>query len=270
MGEELGAERSTVPFEDAPPGAREAPVKRVGDLFSDPVAWLTPLSTDDRGKPAAGVDDGPADSDEPRESAGGHPPLGRKPVDDGAGDPDTDPGADADTEGDTEGDLARTALASAQGIARPRRRTNREVARRTRRENLAGRNTGGYSGPGRDLARDPQRIGPLLAGYLDERGWDRPLAEARVFAEWSALVGADVATHCAPQSLNKGELRIAAESTAWATQLRLLSGTLLARLVAELGPQVVTKLVITGPVGPSWKHGAWSFRGGRGPRDTYG
>jgi predicted nucleic acid-binding Zn ribbon protein len=65
-------------------------------------------------------------------------------------------------------------------------------------------------------------------------------------------------------------LRIAAESTAWATQLRLLAGTLLARLVAELGPDVVTKLSISGPTGPSWKHGGRSVRGGRGPRDTYG
>jgi predicted nucleic acid-binding Zn ribbon protein len=169
-------------------------------------------------------------------------------------------------------DLARAALAGAQGIARPgrSRRRSREAARRTRRENLAGRNRGGYSGPGPDLTRDPQRIGPLLAGYLEERGWDRPLADARVFAEWPALVGPEVAAHCTPQSLAGGELRIAAESTAWATQLRLLSATILARLVAELGPQVVTKLIISGPTGPSWKHGGWSVRGGRGPRDTYG
>jgi predicted nucleic acid-binding Zn ribbon protein len=113
-------------------------------------------------------------------------------------------------------------------------------------------------------------IGSLLADYVDERGWDRPLAEARVFADWPALVGPDVAAHCAPESLRDGELRISAESTAWATQLRLLGGTLLARLVAELGPDVVTKLIITGPVGPSWKHGGWSVRGARGPRDTYG
>jgi predicted nucleic acid-binding Zn ribbon protein len=157
-------------------------------------------------------------------------------------------------------------------MARPGRgrRRSREAARRTRRENLAGRNRGGYSAPGPDLTSDPQRIGPLLAGYLDERGWDRPLAEARVFAEWAALVGGDVAAHCSPQSLANGELRIAAESTAWATQLRLLSAQLLARLVAELGPTTVTRLIITGPVGPSWKHGGWSVRGGRGPRDTYG
>jgi predicted nucleic acid-binding Zn ribbon protein len=168
-------------------------------------------------------------------------------------------------------DIARSALADARQIARatPRRR-DRDSARRTRRENLAGRNRGGYSAPGPDLASDPQRIGPLLAGYVEERGWKQPLAEARVFAEWAVLVGEDVAEHCSPQSLNEGELRITAESTAWATQLRMLGSMLLARLVAELGPDVVTKLAITGPTGPSWKHGGRSVRGARGPRDTYG
>jgi predicted nucleic acid-binding Zn ribbon protein len=32
----------------------------------------------------------------------------------------------------------------------------------------------------------------------------------------------------------------------------------------------VRKVFITGPTGPSWKHGGWSVRGARGPRDTYG
>ena len=91
-----------------------------------------------------------------------------------------------------------------------------------------------------------------------------------MFADWAEIVGADVAAHCAPTSLRDGELRIAAQSTAWATQLRLLGATLLARIVAELGPDVVTRLVVTGPVGPSWKHGPRSVPGARGPRDTYG
>jgi predicted nucleic acid-binding Zn ribbon protein len=105
---------------------------------------------------------------------------------------------------------------------------------------------------------------------VDERGWQRPLAEARVFADWAALVGADIAAHCSPSSLNAGELRIAAESTAWATQLQLMASTLLASLARQLGPEVVHKIFITGPTGPSWKHGGWSVRGARGPRDTYG
>jgi predicted nucleic acid-binding Zn ribbon protein len=174
------------------------------------------------------------------------------------------------------GDLTRSALANARGIVRRSPRGS-AAGRRTRRDNLAGRrrgagerNRGGFSGPGPDPERDPHLVGPLLAGYLAERGWDAELAHARVFAEWPALVGADVAAHCRPESLHEGQLRIAAESTAWATQLRLLSSTLLARLVAELGPGVVAGLHITGPVGPSWRHGTWSVRGSRGPRDTYG
>jgi predicted nucleic acid-binding Zn ribbon protein len=163
----------------------------------------------------------------------------------------------------SEHDLARNALSQAQGMRAPGRR------RRVRRENLLGRSAGGYAGPGPD-DRDPQRIGGLLPGYLDQLGWERPMAQARVFSDWARLVGDEVAGHCTPTTLNDGELRIAAESTAWATQLRLLAGTMLARLVGELGADVVSKLVITGPVAPSWKHGGWSVRGSRGPRDTYG
>jgi predicted nucleic acid-binding Zn ribbon protein len=169
-----------------------------------------------------------------------------------------------------EPDLARSALSDAQRIAK--RRTGRGDAgrrRSIRRQNLAGRNPGGYSGPAPDDS-DPQPVGGLLAGYIEERGWDRPLAEAKVFADWGALVGADVASHCVPVSLQNGELKLAAESTAWATQLRLLASTLLARLAAELGPDVVRAIRIGGPGAPSWKHGGFSVRGARGPRDTYG
>jgi predicted nucleic acid-binding Zn ribbon protein len=215
---------------------------------------VTGLSTDRGGKPPSDVDSELPPTPENGQTADLAAPDGQQPVDNPAPD-----------------DLVRSALTSARGIARgPGRGRGRAGGRRGRRNGAGDRNRGGYSGPGPDPARDPQRIGQLLDGYVAERGWQRPLAEARVFAEWPALVGADVAAHCVPQNLHEGELRVAAETTAWATQLRLLASTLLARLVAELGPNVVTKLVITGPVAPSWKHGGWSVRGARGPRDTYG
>jgi predicted nucleic acid-binding Zn ribbon protein len=184
--------------------------------------------------------------------------TGGQPVDNSAEGPDG--GAD----------LVHNALAGARGMGRRSgRQDDRARARQTRRDNLAGR-PGGYSGPGPDPVRDPQPIGSVFADCAANLEWERPLAEGRVFADWAGLVGAEVAAHCTPQSLNAGELRIAAESTAWATQLRLLSSALLARLVAELGPELVTKLVISGPTGPSWKHGGRAVRGARGPRDTYG
>jgi predicted nucleic acid-binding Zn ribbon protein len=110
----------------------------------------------------------------------------------------------------------------------------------------------------------------IARGRGQKRGWEKPIAQARVFTDWAEIVGADVAAHCAPVALADGELKVSAESTAWATQLRMLGGTLLARVVSELGPTVVTRIVITGPSGPSWKHGKFTVRGQRGPRDTYG
>jgi predicted nucleic acid-binding Zn ribbon protein len=214
--------------------------------------FVTPLSTGIGGQGPESVDDRPSYGNKTDMTTHS---LGTTPV-----------------ENSEPADLARAALANAQTSARsrPDRRFQRgDRAGRQARTDNSGRR-GGYSAAGPDPARDPLPVGQVLAGYVQDRGWDRPLAEGRVFTDWSQLVGPDVAAHCEPQSLVDGELRIAAQSTAWATQLRLLAGTLLARLVAELGPQVVTKLHITGPVAPSWKHGGRSVRGHRGPRDTYG
>jgi predicted nucleic acid-binding Zn ribbon protein len=167
-------------------------------------------------------------------------------------------------------DPVRAALAGAQGIARGKPgRVSKAARRRVRDENMRGRSRGGYSGPRPDDT-DPQRFGHVLADYVQARGWQRPLNEARVFSDWAKIVGSDVAAHCSPTALRDGELKVNAESTAWATQLRMLSSTLLARLAAELGPDVVHRIHIVGPSAPTWKHGRFSVRGARGPRDTYG
>jgi predicted nucleic acid-binding Zn ribbon protein len=221
---------------------------------------VTGFSTDGGGKLDQFVDVPPEEAREPDKLSRSSTAISGQPVENVAVSGD-----------DASDDLTRTALAGARKMASgARRRREPGRGRRTRQENLAGRRPGGYSGPGPDPERDPQPIGAVLSGYVADRGWEQPLAQGRVFADWAALVGPDVAAHSAPVALNDGELRVTAESTAWATQLRLLASTLLARLVAELGPDIVTKLVITGPTGPSWKHGGRSVRGARGPRDTYG
>jgi predicted nucleic acid-binding Zn ribbon protein len=170
---------------------------------------------------------------------------------------------------DDSDDIARNALTQAQRFTHGSQGAQAKRRARSRRRRAGGDGPSGYSGAGPD-DRDPQLLAGLFGGLVDERGWQRPLAEARVFADWASLVGADISSHCRPVTLNSGELRIAAESTAWATQLQLISSALLASLVKQLGPDVVRKVFITGPTGPSWKHGGWSVRGARGPRDTYG
>jgi predicted nucleic acid-binding Zn ribbon protein len=126
----------------------------------------------------------------------------------------------------------------------------------------------GYTGPGPD-PRDPQPFGSLLAHLLEVRGWQRPAAEARLFGSWAVVVGEEIAARCRPVKLEDGELVVEAESTAWATQLNLLRTKLLGRIRTGVGPDVVARLTIRGPVAPSWAKGPKRVRG-RGPRDTYG
>ena len=117
--------------------------------------------------------------------------------------------------------------------------------------------------------RDPQRLGSTLDRLVAERGWTTDKAVGGVMGLWATIVGPEVAAHATPVSFEAGELVLAADSTAWATQMRLLTPTLLARLAEELGAGTVTAVSVRGPSGPSWKRGRLSVRG-RGPRDTYG
>ena len=85
-----------------------------------------------------------------------------------------------------------------------------------------------------------------------------------------AGAGGAGAANAQPTSFQDGLLTVRAASSAWATQLRMLSSGLLARLDDEVGQGVVRELKIVGPSAPSWKHGKLSATDGRGPRDTYG
>lgn len=125
------------------------------------------------------------------------------------------------------------------------------------------------SGPG-PSRRDPQTLGGLTARVLAEHGWSRPVAVAGVVSRWDEIVGRSVADHCVVESFTDGDLVVRADSTAWATQLRLLLPQVERRLAEEIGEGAVRSVEVRGPGGPSWKHGRWKVHGGRGPRDTYG
>jgi predicted nucleic acid-binding Zn ribbon protein len=117
--------------------------------------------------------------------------------------------------------------------------------------------------------RDPQPLSAELDRLMADLGWAATLPTATVMGAWDEMVGAEVAAHCRPERLVDGELVLVAESTAWATQLRLLTRPLLRRLAEEVGEGVVTRLLVHGPTAPSWRRGPRRVTG-RGPRDTYG
>ncbi|WP_246002015.1 DciA family protein [Allorhizocola rhizosphaerae] len=117
----------------------------------------------------------------------------------------------------------------------------------------------GYSGAGPD-PRDPAKFSDVLANLVKARGWERPAAEATLFGAWETVVGPDIAGHSRPMTLSDGELTIEAESTAWATQLRLLNKSILTRIASVVGHNVVTKLRIHGPAAPARQKGQWRVR----------
>jgi predicted nucleic acid-binding Zn ribbon protein len=169
---------------------------------------------------------------------------------------------------DPDAELGRAALEVARAASRraPLRPGARRVAGR-RRPGAEGQR-GGYSGSGPD-PRDPQPLGSLVQRLVADRGWEATAASATVLAGWDRIVGAELAARCQPVSLRAGELTLAAESTAWAMQLRGMLPTLLTRIRSQLGPEVVTRIRVHGPTAPTWSAGPRRVAG-RGPRDTYG
>jgi predicted nucleic acid-binding Zn ribbon protein len=128
--------------------------------------------------------------------------------------------------------------------------------------------------PGRRERRDdPDRLSAAIEGLISARGWRESAVSGSVSGRWAQIVGADLADHTRPDGLADGELTVTADSTAWATQVRLLAAQLVRRLNADLGEGTVQRVRVRGPAsaaGPARKPGAWRVRGGRGPRDTYG
>jgi predicted nucleic acid-binding Zn ribbon protein len=122
---------------------------------------------------------------------------------------------------------------------------------------------------GRPRREDPQPLARAIGGLLDTRGWQRRAAMGSVFGRWAEIVGADLAAHTQPDSFADGELAVTADSTAWATQVRLLAPVLVKRLNAELGDGSVRRVKVRGPTPPR-QRGAWRVPGSKGPGDTYG
>ena len=160
--------------------------------------------------------------------------------------------------------LAAEALAVAKADARARG----EVPGRTDDSERTGAHAAGPGG-GRARRDDPERLGRAIGGLLDQQGWQQRAAIGSVFGRWAEIVGRDLAAHTQPDAFADGELAVTADSTAWATQVRLLAPQLVRRLNAELGDGTVRRVKVRGPAPPR-QRGGWRVPGGRGPRDTYG
>lgn len=101
----------------------------------------------------------------------------------------------------------------------------------------------------RERREDPERLDEAFGGLLAARGWNERAAVGAVFGKWAQIVGPQLAAHTNPESFDSGVLVLGADSSAWATQLRLLAPDLLRRLAEELGADTVRKIRVRGPSG---------------------
>jgi len=166
--------------------------------------------------------------------------------------------------GDLRGpDLARAALAAAR--SRARRIEEGRAARRGSAEAQSRRSSA------RPDERDPQPLEATLSRLLAEAGWEAPAAVGGLIHGWADIVGPRIAAHCEPVSYEDGVLTVQTDSSAWATELRNLSGMLLSRLNSAVprrsvpgGPPrpAIERIAVLGPNPPSWR------RAGRTDRRT--
>ena len=149
-------------------------------------------------------------------------------------------------------ELAREALAQARADAL--KRGTLPGVSPVKRQRVPRSGGGGRGG-------DPRPFGAAIKDLLSDRGWEQKAAVGGIFGDWARIVGPELAEHTAPQKFDEGELTVAADSTAWATQLRLLAGTLVRRLNEELGNGSVRRVKVVGPSSGPRRPGQWRVRG---------
>ena len=117
--------------------------------------------------------------------------------------------------------------------------------------------------------RDPKGLGDIVGALTNQLGWDSPLAQSELVANWTSLAGEETANHSTPVGIDNGVLTVQCESTAWATQLRLMRVDIMTHIAVRYPEAGIESIRFLGPNVPSFKRGPRSVQG-RGVRDTYG
>ncbi len=160
--------------------------------------------------------------------------------------------------------LAKEAMDRARASAK-QRGASRTSPRAARRERNKKKRESKPFGEG----RDPRPMSDAVDTLLSRMGWTEQIEVSSVTARWRDVMGHQIADHCEPLGFEEGVLTLQASSTAWATQLAIMSGQIRHRINEEFGREIVRELKVVGPTARNWKKGLRSVQG-RGPRDTYG
>ena len=90
----------------------------------------------------------------------------------------------------------------------------------------------------------PRRLGEALDQVTSGLKAPRAQVLKMVFEAWEELVGSVMAARSSPVRLVEGELVVAVDDPAWATEMRFFSSELIDRINAAAEEEAVTSLTI--------------------------
>jgi len=82
----------------------------------------------------------------------------------------------------------------------------------------------------RRVRSSPRRVGDALDRLMGSMKAPSVDVVQTVFNRWEEIVGADLARHTRPSSLDGGTLTVTADDSAWASEFRWLEGEVVSRL----------------------------------------
>src|ERR1700712_4940639 len=94
-----------------------------------------------------------------------------------------------------------------------------------------------------DRKKKPEAISSIVASWLGDAGLSQRVEQASIIPEWPALVGKEIATVTAPQSISaNGTLFVHVTTNAWMNELSLLEPELLRSLNSKGARAPVRKI----------------------------
>jgi predicted nucleic acid-binding Zn ribbon protein len=99
-----------------------------------------------------------------------------------------------------------------------------------------------------DRGSGPRPVASSLGDAVHLLGVEGAVELATLKRGWAGAVGTEVAAHCWPVSFRRGQLTVATDHPAWATELRIQSGQLL-KGIRSIAPEVESVAVQVSPDG---------------------
>jgi predicted nucleic acid-binding Zn ribbon protein len=93
----------------------------------------------------------------------------------------------------------------------------------------------------------PESISAILARQLEKTGIAKRVKQASVEHIWPQLVGPEIAGHTRFVKVDAGRVFIAVDSPVWRQELFFKKEALIEILNRELGDDIVTDIMFTGP-----------------------